>query len=197
MKMAAHFGREGDLTLLQTRPLGKDELWRPVHTINITGNPNVPASTYAKVIVDTAVSLTGGRGQNPFFPTRAQIAIQTGFEVLRHMEAYVTIPNIHRLLLNEEDANAAIEALMNKGDQRSHELVVALRDGFFGQPPEQLGGVQGTLSTYLEFFINPEIAEVFCANEPTFSMDQIDGGKVVCIASPKSSRPSGLTSIRF
>ena len=85
-----------------------------------------------------AVSLTGGRGQNPFFPTRAQIAIQTGFEVLRHMEAYVTIPNIHRLLLNEADANAAIETLMNKGDQRSHELVVALRDGFFGQPPEQL-----------------------------------------------------------
>jgi hypothetical protein len=99
--MAAHFGREKDLTLLQTRPLGKDELWRPVHTINITGNPNVPASTYAKVIVDTAASLTGGRGQNPFFPTKAQIAIQTGFEVLRHMEAYVTIPNIHRLLLNE------------------------------------------------------------------------------------------------
>ena len=114
VKMAAHFGREGDLVLLQTRPLGKDELWRPVHTINITGNPNVPASTYAKVIVDTAVSLTGGRGQNPFFPTKAQIAIQTGFEVLRHMEAYVTIPNIYRLLLNEEEANAAIETLMNK-----------------------------------------------------------------------------------
>jgi hypothetical protein len=151
VKMAAHFGREKDLTLLQTRPLGKDELWRPVHTINITGNPNVPASTYAKVIVDTAASLTGGRGQNPFFPTKAQIAIQTGFEVLRHMEAYVTIPNIHRLLLNEADANAAIETLMNKGDQRSHELVVAFRDGFFGQPPEQLGGVQGTLSTYRVF----------------------------------------------
>ena len=78
VKMAAHFGREGDLVLLQTRPLGKDALWRPVHTINITGNPNVPASTYAKVIVDTAVSLTGGRGSNPFFPTKAQIAIQTG-----------------------------------------------------------------------------------------------------------------------
>jgi type IV secretory pathway TraG/TraD family ATPase VirD4 len=149
------------------------------------------------VIVDTAVSLTGGRGQNPFFPTKAQIAIQTGFEVLRKMEAYVTIPNIHRLLLNEENANAAIETLMNKGDQRSHELVVALRDGFFGQPPEQLGGVQGTLSTYLEFFVNPEIAEVFCANEPTFAMDQIDAGKIVCIAMPKSSKPSAFTSIRF
>ena len=190
--MAAHFGREGDLALLQTRPPGKDELWRPRHTINITGHPNVPASTYAKVIVDTAVSLTGGRGQNPFFPTKAQIAIQTGFEVLRQMEAYVTIPNIHRLLLNEEDASAAIEALINKGDQRSLELVVALRDGFFGQPPEQLGGVQGTLSTYLEFFINPEIAEVFCANQPTFSMDQIDAGKIVCIAMPQKFQSERL-----
>jgi hypothetical protein len=165
---------------------------RVAREINITGNPNVPASTYAKVIVDTAVSLTGGRGQNPFFPTKAQIAIQTGFEVLRHMEAYVTIPNIHRLLLNETDANAAIETLMNKGGQRSHELVVALRDGFFGQPPEQLGGVQGTLSTYLVFFINPEIAEVFCANEPTFSMDQIDDGKIVCIAMPQKFQSERL-----
>jgi hypothetical protein len=144
------------------------------------------------VIVDTAVSLTGGRGQNPFFPTKAQIAIQTGFEVLRHMEAYVTIPNIHRLLLNEADANAAIETLMNKGDQRSHELIVALRDGFFGQPPEQLGGVQGTLSTYLEFFINPEIAEVFCANEPTFSIGEIDAGKIVCIAMPQKFQSERL-----
>ena len=156
------------------------------------GQPDVPGSTYAKVIVDTAVSLTGGRGQNPFFPTKAQIAIQTGFEILRHMEAYDTIPNIHRLLLNEADANAAIETLMNKGDQRSHELVVALRDGFFGQPPEQLGGVQGTLSTYLEFFINPEIAEVFCANEPTFSMNQIDAGKIVCIAMPQKFQSERL-----
>ena len=115
----------------------KDALCRPPHSINITGNEDVPASTYAKVIVDTAVSLTGGRGGNPFFPTKAQLAIQTGFEILRHMEAYVTIPNIHRLLLHEEDANATIETLMNKGDQRSHELITTFR-GYLEQPPEQL-----------------------------------------------------------
>jgi hypothetical protein len=184
VKMAAHFGREHDLVLLQTRPAGEDALWRPQHTINITGNPDVPASTYAKVIVDTAVSLTGGRGGNPFFPTKAQLAIQTGFEILRRMEAYVTIPNIHRLLLNAEDANAAIETLMNKGDQRSHELVTTFRS-YLDQPTEQLGGVQGTLSTYLEFFLNPEISEVFCANEPTFSVSEIDTGKIVCVAMPQ------------
>jgi hypothetical protein len=192
VKMAAHFGRTNDLVLLQTRPLGKDALWRPVHTINITGNPNVPASTYAKVIVDTAVLLTGDRGQNPFFPTKAQIAIQTGFEILRRMNAYVTIPNIHCLLLHKEDGEAAMETLMNEGDQRSHELLVAFRDGYLGQPPEQLGGVQGTLSTYLQHFLSPEISEIFCANEPTFSMDQIDTGKIVCIAMPQKFQSERL-----
>jgi len=77
--------------------------------------------------VDTSASLTGGRGGNPFFPTKAQLVIQTGFEILRHIEAFVTIPNFHRLLLNAEDGNATIELLINKGDQRSRELVTAFR----------------------------------------------------------------------
>jgi hypothetical protein len=192
VRMAAHFGRSDDLVLLQTRPLGKDMLWRPPFSINITGNPNVPASTYAKVIVDTAISLGGGKGGNPFFPTKAQLAIQMAFEILRHLDAYVTIPNIHRLLLRKEDGEAVMEDLMNMGDERSEELLVAFRDGYLGQPPEQLGGVQGTISTYLEYFLNPEIAEVFCANEPTFSMDQIDRGKIVCIAMPQKFQSERL-----
>ena len=191
VKMAAHFGRGDDLVLLQTRPVGKDMLWRPPHTINLTGNPDVPASTYAKVIVDTALSLSGGRGGNPFFPTKAQLAIQTAFEILRHIGAYVTIPNVHRLLLDKEDGQAVIEELANRGDQRSAELLAAFR-GHLEQPPEQLGGVQGTLSTYLEFFLDPEIAEIFCAEEPTFSISGIDRGKIVCIAMPQKFQSERL-----
>lgn len=191
IKMAAHFGRGDDLVLLQTRPVGKDMLWRPSHTINLTGNPDVPASTYAKVIVDTAVSLTGGRGGNPFFPTKAQLAIQTAFEILRQIDAFVTIPNVHRLLLNKEDGHAVIEELTNRGDKRSADLLAAFRS-YLDQPPEQLGGVQGTLSTYLEFFLSSEIAEVFCANEPTFSVAEIDRGKIVCIAMPQKFQSERL-----
>jgi hypothetical protein len=185
VKMAAHFHRQRDLILLQTKPIDASRLWRPAHTINITGNPDVPPSTYAKVIVDTASSLTGGRGQNPFFSTKAQIVIQTGLEILRHTGSYVTIPNLHNLLLNPEDAAATIEELQNHTSNRSRELLVAFRDGYLGQPMEQLGGVQGMISTYLSYFLNPEISEVFCADEPTFSMDQIDNGKIVCIAMPQ------------
>ncbi len=191
IQMAAHFGRGDDLVLLQTRPIGEDMLWRPRHTINLTGNPDVPASTYAKVIVDTAVSLTGGRGGNPFFVTKSQLAIQTGFEILRHLEAYVTIPNIHRLLLNKEDGQAVLEELTNRGDQRSRDLLAAFRS-FLEQPPEQLGGVQGTISNYLDFFLHPEIAEVFCANEPSFSVSEIDTGKIVCLAMPQKFQSERL-----
>lgn len=191
VEMAAHFGRNDDLVLLQTRPLGKDMLWRPPHTINLTGNPEVPASTYAKVIVDTAVSLTGGRGGNPFFVTKAQLAIQTAFEILRHLELYVTIPNVHRLLLNKEDAQTAMEELVNLGDQRSKDLLATFR-GYLDQPPEQLGGVEGTISNYLDFFMHPEIAEVFCANEPSFSVSEIDTGKIVCIAMPQKFQSERL-----
>ena len=191
-RMAGHFDRQDDLILLQTRPSEASQLWRPAHTINITGNDDVPASTYAKVIVDTAASLTGGRGQNPFFPTKAQIAIQTGFEILRHIDACTTIPNLHALLLNPEDSQATMADLKKRGDQRSLELLATFRDGYLGQPVEQLGGVQGTLSTYLAFFLNPEISEVFCADHPTFSMGQIDDGRIVCIAMPQKFQSERL-----
>ena len=41
VKMAAHFRREGDLVLLQTRPLGKDELWRPRAHDQYHGQPRM------------------------------------------------------------------------------------------------------------------------------------------------------------
>jgi hypothetical protein len=191
VRMASRFGRSDDLILLQTRPTGESVLWRPPHTINITGNPDVPSSTYAKVIVDTALSLTGGRGGNPFFPIRAQLAIQMAFDILRHLECFVAIPNIHSLLMNQTDADALMKRLDERGDERSEELLASLQ-GYFDQPPEQFGGVQGTLSTYLEFFLNREIAEVFCADEPTFSVSEIDQGKIVCLAMPQKFQSERL-----
>jgi hypothetical protein len=191
VKMAAHFERSDDLILLQTRPPGESVLWRPPHTINITGNPDVPASTYAKVIVDTATSLTGGRGQNPFFPVKAQLAIQLAFEILRHVHAFVTIPNVRRILLQDADAAEAMQMLVDAGDQRGQELLAAFRS-YLEQPEEQLGGVQGTISTYLDYFVNDEIAEVFCAQEPTFSVSEIDRGKIVCIALPQKFQTERL-----
>jgi len=58
-------------------------------------------------------------------------------------------------------------------------LLVAFRDGYLGQPPEQLIGVKGTIS-------------IFCANEPTFSVHQIDDGKIVSVAMPQKFQSERL-----
>jgi type IV secretory pathway TraG/TraD family ATPase VirD4 len=93
--------------------------------------------------------------------------------------------------MNQTDADALMKRLDDRGDERSEELLASLQ-GYFDQPPEQFGGVQGTLSTYLEFFLNREIAEVFCADEPTFSVSEIDQGKIVCLAMPQKFQSERL-----
>ena len=37
------------------------------------------------------------------------------------------------------------------------------------QPAEQLGGVRETIGNYLQYFLTPEVAEVFCAKDSTFN----------------------------
>lgn len=55
---------------------------------------------------------------------------------------------------------------------------------YWSQPPDQLGGVQGTIYNYLNYFTNDEIAEVFCSDN-TFSMDEVERGKVICVSMPQ------------
>lgn len=50
--------------------------------------------------------------------------------------------------------------------------------------PEQILGVQGTIYNYLTYFATDEIADVFCADN-TFGFDEIDRGKVLCVAMPQ------------
>ena len=50
---------------------------------------------------------------------------------------------------------------------------------FLNQPDEQLGGVRETIGNYLQYFLTPEIAEVFCTGESTFDFSAIDQGKII------------------
>ena len=55
---------------------------------------------------------------------------------------------------------------------------------YWNLPKETLGGVQGTINTYLNYFNNPEVADVFCADN-TFEFEQIDQGMILCVAMPQ------------
>lgn len=55
--LAKWTGREEDHVLLRSRSHEDPPGWRPAHTINLTGNPNITSATYAKLIADTYTSL--------------------------------------------------------------------------------------------------------------------------------------------
>ena len=68
---------------------------------------------------------------------------------------------------------------------RRRELVEHFTNRFLAQPPEQIGGVKETIANYLQAFITPEIAQVFCPGADTFDFADIDRGKIICVAMPQ------------
>jgi type IV secretory pathway TraG/TraD family ATPase VirD4 len=184
-EMARHFGRENDLILLQVRPEGAGHGWRPRHTYNLTSDSSIPYNTFAKAVVDTASSL-GQSGDKGFFRNQAQTHIAVALEMLREIGADVTLNNAYDILLNQGDLEEVLDDLASEEPTpRRRELASHFSNRFLSQPPEQIGGVKETIANYLQAFITPVIAEVFCAGENTFDFEEIDRGKIICVAMPQ------------
>ena len=176
-------GRAKDCVLLQSRsPEGFPE-WRPMHTINLTGNPNITAATYAKLIADTYTSLNKSMAGDPFWPSAAQLVIQHCLEALRFSGAPVTIPNVAHLA---KDIRAR-DVLINELSESQQGMGIAddIRNDF-SKPEETLASILAFVDNYLAPFLHPWISEVFCAEQPSFSFDQLDDGKLLCISIPPS-----------
>lgn len=183
--MAKHFGREDDLILLQVRPDDAHGAWTPRQTYNLTSDRSIPYNTFAKAVVDTASSL-GQSGDKGFFRNQAQFHIAAALETLREIGADATLENAYHLLLDQGDLDEAMSDLAS-GHQtaRRRELMEHFTNRFLSQPPEQIGGVKETIANYLQPFITPEIAQVFCPGANTFDFADIDRGKIVCVAMPQ------------
>jgi hypothetical protein len=184
-EMAVHFNRQNDLILLQVKPEGAPHGWKPLHTYNLTSDRRIPFSTYAKFVVDTATSL-GQQGDKAFFKNQAQMHVALALEALYESGMDVTLENAHELLLDELALVEAMNELAG-GPQTERQKVVInhFLNRYRNQPPEQLGGVKETIGNYLHCFLTPEIAQVFCPGENTFEFDEIDRGKIICVAMPQ------------
>jgi hypothetical protein len=184
-EMAAHFNRQDDLILLQVKPEGASADWKPSHTFNLTADRRIPFSTYAKFVVDTATSL-GQQGDKAFFKNQAQTHVSLGLEALYESGMDVTLENAHTLLLDEMAMTEAMEEISHGRQTERQKIVINhFLNRYRNQPPEQLGGVKETIANYLHSFLTPEIAEVFCPAENTFEFDDIDRGKIICVAMPQ------------
>lgn len=183
--MAKHYGREHDLIHLQIRSTDTDAQWRPIHRYNLTGDRSIPFTTYAKFVVDTATSLGQG-GDKGFFKSQAQTHIAHALEMLYELSRPVTLLGAFELLsdrdlLEEEMEN--LEALLET--PRREAVYAHFANRFLNQPDEQSGGVRETIGNYLQYFLTPEVAEVFCTGESTFEFAAIDRGKIILTTMPQ------------
>lgn len=183
--MAQHYGREHDLIHLQIRANDTDAQWTPPHRYNLTGDRSIPFTTYAKFVIDTATSLGQG-GDKGFFKSQAQTHIAHALEMLFELNRPVTLRGAFELLSDRDLLEEEMENLESLLETPRREAVHAhFANRFLTQPDEQLGGVRETIANYLQYFLTPEVAEVFCANESTFSFAAIDSGKIILTTMPQ------------
>lgn len=183
--MAAKYKRELDLIHIQIRPENGGADWTPQHRFNLTGDRSIPFTTYAKFVVDAATSLGQG-GDKGFFKSQAQTHIAHALELLFELRQPVTLAGAYELLSSKGRLMSELEALSELLPTPPRAaLTEHFMHRFLTQPDEQLGGVRETIGNYLQYFLTPEIAEVFCADDSTFDTADVDRGKIICLTMPQ------------
>ncbi len=184
--MARHYDREQDLIHLQIRADDNGDQCQPPHRVNLTGDRSIPFTTYAKFVVDTATSLGQG-GDKGFFKSQAQTHIAHALEMLAELQLPVTLSGAFELLSNKGKLDEELENLSNLPLETPRRRVLHdhFTNRFLSQPSEQLGGVRETIGNYLQYFLTPDVAEIFCVAKSTFDFSEIDEGKIILVTMPQ------------
>jgi hypothetical protein len=179
--LAAHYHRETDLLHLQVL----DEANPDGLVFNLTGDRRIPFTTYAKFVVDTATSLGQG-GDKGFFKTQAQTHIGYALELLYELRMPVTLKGAFEVLTNEMLLRARISDLKELTLlPRRLAVIEHFATRFLKQPEEQLGGVRETIGNYLQYYLTPEVADIFCTGRSSFDFDALDNGKIILLSMPQ------------
>ncbi|OAM87132.1 type IV secretion system DNA-binding domain-containing protein [Termitidicoccus mucosus] len=183
--MARSLGQEESLRLIRVRPthipLGK---WNPPLRLNLLSMPDVPWTTYAKMIVDTATA-AGQRGGQTFFKETARDVITHAMHALEAADLPVTLANVHDMICVSSDLAMVLARLAERPGRAAETERQYFKD-FAEQPPEQKSGTVYTVANYLRPYTPPDIAEVFCSVEPNFSLAEIDEGRLICLSIPQT-----------
>lgn len=183
--MARQLGQESSLRLIRVRPTHvAPEAWEPPLRLNLLAMPDVPWTTYAKMIVDTA-SAAGQRGGQTFFKETARDVITHAMQALAAADLPVTLANVHDMICISSELAMVLARLEQRPGQAAQEELQYFKD-FAAQPPEQKSGTVYTVANYLRPYTPPDIAEVFCAVEPNFSLAEVDAGRLICLSIPQT-----------
>jgi hypothetical protein len=193
-------GRAEDLCVLRTRPAHAPHGWRPRERLNLLSMDEVPADTYAKLIVETSLATEEATSRDEFFIPQARDKIAWGLRLVRAVAAcrrssggctdqtfglltlldILTVQESYRRYLL--DCTADLPGL--EESEAFAEARFQLENNYWSQPPDQLGGVRSTIYNFLVPFTEPEIAEVFCADS-TLDLREVQEGRVITLAIPQ------------
>jgi len=182
--MLGRLGRASDLLLLQVQPENAPADWKPAHRFNLLDNPHLPYSAKAKMICDVAASL-GQRTEQSFFRMQAQVQLEFALKALACSRNPVNLHAAHEFFASDDSQMKVMARVSREDSEEAASLAKHYLQEFLSQPKEQLGGVKTTILNYLKHFTEPDIAEIFCPVKSTFSFDDIDRGKIICLSMPQ------------
>jgi len=183
--MARALGQEESLRLIRVRPTHVPPAqWIPPLRLNLLGDADVPWSTYAKIVVDTATA-AGQKGGQAFFKETARDVITHAMQALALADLPVTLANVHDAICISSQTELLLQRL---GEQRGSSVEAERQyfQDFAAQPPEQKSGTVYTVANYLRPYTPPDIRQVVCAVEPNFTLAEVDRGRLICLSVPQT-----------
>ena len=188
MEHATGHGRPEAICILEIRPDRTMKDWKPKHRYNLISDKRLPYTTHAKNLVDTGASVTSGE-QSSFFKPAAQQAITSACDLLEALGRPVNLKRVYEILCDKSTMEEHFEALLDADSTPERIKLAKYFDQTFlsAAAAEQKEGIIGTIKVNLGFFMDPDIAEVFCSDEPnTFDMEDVDKGRILCTAMPQT-----------
>ena len=180
-------GRPDEVAVLRVRsPQDTSRNYQPLR-FNLIGDPTVPCSTYAQMIVDTHAAHRAGSasGNSDFFNQRAMEHISKCFELMRALELPFNLRTAYNLLVNKDHLKNTLDTVPDHPRAKHLLPLVQHFETFYLnlKSEGQSEGELGTIGNFLAPYQHPAVAEVFCSDQPdTITIDQVDQGKKICLS---------------
>jgi Type IV secretion-system coupling protein DNA-binding domain len=191
--------RHSDAIVLRARSQGRE----PTHFYNVMNDPAFTPEALGFAIME----VTSGSPNNhsgDFFQKQGALHIAKAIHALRAMGRHVSFTTIYPILTDANSTKrfiaelqafpkkAPVKATDFRPDDVPNDPATApyfdhFQNTFIAMPPDQFGGVIGTIQNALSPFQTPEVAEVFAAeNQPqSFHFADLEAHKVLCISLPQ------------
>ncbi len=187
MKMAAHFGREKDVVLLQIRPDNAPLDWKPPYVFNWLENSLIPGSSYAQLLTDVAQArgAVGEGGSSDHFAQQAKLHIGMAIDAVRLLGEIPTLPTIFAFLTSPPRMNQYMDLLRALDTDEGAVYFNHFTEKFLTLAEEELSGVRSTILNILFFYQHPDVAAVFGQPRSTVDFSMTDRGKIFCCSIPQ------------